>query len=77
MPKGKILRIEVNDPCKVNWSFDNWKKKRKSSASYSGLGMYYLDLDTKYLNSGDKIVFTFYWTGVKKWENKNYSVEIE
>jgi glucoamylase len=77
MPKGKILRIEVADPCEVNWSFDNWKTKRKNSVSYSGLGMYFLDLNTKNLNSGDKITFTFYWTEVNKWENKDYSVEIE
>ncbi|MEJ2614081.1 MAG: hypothetical protein P8Z35_03915, partial [Ignavibacteriaceae bacterium] len=77
MPKGKILRIEVADPCEVNWSFDNWKTKRKNSVSYSGLGMYFLDLNTKNLNSGDKITFTFYWTEGNKWENKDYSVEIE
>ncbi len=77
MPHGKKLRIEVSAPCKISWSFDNWKTKHKSSVSFSDLGIYYLDLNTKNLNSREKIIFTFYWSEANKWENKDYTVEIE
>jgi glucoamylase len=77
MPKGKNLRIEVLAPCELHWSIDNWKTIQKQSASYSGLGIYFVDLYTKKLSSEEKIVFTFYWTEVDVWENKNFSVEVE
>ena len=77
MPKGKNLRIEVAAPCEINWTIDNWNTKKTNSVTNSGLGIYFLDLNTKDLLSGSKIIFTFYWTETKKWENKNFHVEIE
>ncbi len=77
MPKGKILRIEVTALCEVHWTMDNWKTKQKNKVNDSGLGVYFLDINTDALNSGEKVIFTFYWTEMNEWENKDYSVEIE
>ena len=77
MPKGKNLRIETVVPCEINWTTDNWKTKQKCPVSDSGLGIYFLDLNTRSFSSGNKIIFTFYWTEVNKWENIDYTIEIE
>ena len=77
MPKGKNLRIEVLNPCEIVWTTDDWKNKHKDSASNSNLGVYFLDLITKKLPSGSKIIFSFYWTESNQWENKDYTIEIE
>ena len=74
---GKNLKIEVASPCEISWTIDNWKTKEKNSVADSGLGIYFLDLNTKNLPSGDKIIFTFFWTEANKWEGKDYTIEIE
>ncbi len=77
MPKGNNLRIEAAAKCEIKWTVDDWKTINTNSASDIGLGIYFLDVNTKKLSSGNKIIFTFFWTEANKWENKNFTVYIE
>ncbi len=75
--RGKILRIECMANAKVRWTVNNWKSFKENETKDSNLGIFYLDLPANKLKKGDKIIFTFYWTEASKWEEKNYSIEIE
>jgi len=76
LPRGKKLRLVLPTPARVHWSLDNWKSEQETETR-DPLGMYIVDLPTDRLASGQKAVFTFYWTQQQRWEGTNYTVEIE
>jgi glucoamylase len=77
MPKGKKLRIQSNEMCKVRWTIDDWKTAHEEDMQAEpNLHIYFLDLPMERLNSGTKIEFTFFWTLLQKWEGTNYNVDI-
>ena len=77
MPQGKILRFVLVSPALVHWSFDRWKNSHDINTTDTGIGVYIVDLPTTDLPVGSRVVFTFYWTKVEKWEGKDYEVIIE
>src|SRR5262245_4861318 len=77
MPQGKILRLVLFSPALVHWSFDRWKDSHDTNTTDTGIGAYIVDLPTNSLPVGSRVVFTFYWTKVDKWEEKDYEVIIE
>lgn len=74
---GKILRLEILSPAMIRWSMDDWGTWKDVPAKDSGLGVYYIDLPSSNLPEETKILFTFYWTGSNKWEEKNFTVVIK
>lgn len=75
--RGKQLRVETLAPALVRWSNDNWQTVKDTSTSDTGLGIYFADLPTGKLTAGTKLLFTFYWPEVERWEGTNYEVTIE
>ena len=71
--EGKILRIEVLTKALVHWSDDDWQNIHDQETLDSGLGVYYADLPTNKLHAGSKVVFTFFWFEVSRWEGTNFS----
>jgi glucoamylase len=75
MPKGKTLRIHVKAPAMVRWTTDNWQTSRDTNTKDTGLGIHIVDFPKA--TKKETIQFTFYWTTSKKWENKNFQVEVK
>jgi glucoamylase len=74
--EGKILRIEVLAKALVHWSDGNWLSIHDQETLDSRLGVHYVDLPTNKLRAGSKVVFTFFWSEVSRWEGINFEIEI-
>jgi glucoamylase len=77
MPESRKLRVMTLAPAQMHWSFDNWQTNHEANNRDTGLGIYLTDVPADALKVGDKIVFTFFWPEVQKWEGTNFSVVIE
>ena len=77
MPIGKKLRILLQDPAKVHWSFDNWQTTQDSETRDSGWGVQYVDLPTGALASGRQVVFALFWKKSNGWEGRDFTVDVE
>jgi glucoamylase len=73
---GKILRVETLAPALVHWSSDDWRTVHDTNTRDSGLGMHWADLPTDALRDGTRLVFTFNWVGVNRWEGRDFSLVI-
>lgn len=73
--KKKFLRIETFTPTLVSWSVDTWQTTNKTASRDIGLGVHVVDLPVDTIKEGN-IQFTFYWPDVKRWENKDFEVQI-
>lgn len=82
MPKGKVLRIQLNLPARVRWTIDDWKTYQDDETADSCLSMnpelniFYLDLPTQDLLPGQKAIFTFYWYLSQRWEGKDFEAVV-
>ncbi len=77
MNRGLKLRIEVLAPAVIHWSSDNWTTVHDVKTEDTHLGMHASDIDASEMNSGDRILFTFYWKDSNKWEGTDFSVLID
>jgi glucoamylase len=73
---GKILRVETLAPALVHWSANDWRTVHDTNTRDSGLGMHWADLPTDALRDGTRLVFTFNWVGVNRWEGQDFSLVI-
>lgn len=76
LEEGRTLRIETTSNAIIHWSSDNWKTVQDSSVEYSGIGVFYLDLPTELLKSGDELKFTIYFKDTDNWLGEDFSVKI-
>src|SRR2546428_2851363 len=76
VPEGKNLRIEVLAPAMVHWTFDDWQTTNDSKTIDTGLGVHHVDLPTNRLSPDSKIVFTFFWPTVNKWEGIDFQATV-
>lgn len=72
---AKILRIQVLSPAVIYWSFDDWANTTHIETLNIGLPFYFNDFALP--ENVSKIVFTFFWKEVNKWEGENFEIEIE
>jgi glucoamylase len=76
LPAGRILRVELLSTASVHWSVDGWRTVQDTPTEDSRLGVYFADLDTAGLKSGDAIVFTLYWPAEGRWEGIDYDLAV-
>lgn len=76
LPKGKKLRIQLNNPAIVHWSSDHWKTIHDTETKTNKLGIYYVNLPTQELNENQQIDFTFFWKETQRWEGKDLQVSV-
>ncbi|MFT4163515.1 glucan 1,4-alpha-glucosidase [Shinella sp.] len=77
LPSGKILRLELNAPALVHWSFDRWETTGDSKTRETAFGTHVADLPTAGLAAGRSILFTLLWLGSQqRWENIDYEIRI-
>ncbi len=76
IPKAKTLRIQTLAKATVQWTCNGWKTENSTETKDLSIGIFIADIKADN-NDTKKIEFTFYWTEADKWENENFSVEIE
>ena len=74
---GKVLRIITEQAAKIHWSSDAWTTPHDKQTRDSGLGVYCADLPTDKLPDGTRLVFTFNWVGVSRWEGRDFFVTLD
>ncbi|MCH9633311.1 MAG: Glucoamylase [Chlamydiae bacterium] len=73
--KGKSLRIEVFEPCKINYRFDKRNQIGKShSLTDSNLGIYYCDIPLEALEMHQEIHFHF--PGHTKFSRRSFVIQL-
>ena len=77
MPANRTLRVETLAPGVVRWSVDEWRTVHDTSTRDTTLGVHVCDLETRDLDPGERIHFTFYWPEANRWEGVDYLVCIE
>jgi len=76
-PAGQILRLIVAADAHVVWSADDWAGTHKADTTrISALNVWFVDLPTEKCLDGSVIEFTFFWKEARRWEGRNYSVEV-
>jgi glucoamylase len=77
IPPGKILRLIVAADATVVWSADGWANTNKADTTrISALKAWFVDLPTESCLDGSVIEFTLFWKEARRWEGRNYSVEV-
>lgn len=76
IPEGTVLRIQLDEPGRVHWTFDDWKTHQEVQTSDTGLEVHYADLQTGEMKKGTVLTFTIYWIRSAGWIEKNYTVNI-
>ncbi|HEV3344428.1 MAG TPA: glycoside hydrolase family 15 protein, partial [Pirellulales bacterium] len=76
MPAGKTLRLEALAPAVAHWSADNWQTAHDTPTRDTGLGVHFVDLPTRNLAVGTRVVFTFYWPDAAKWEGVDFCIHV-
>jgi hypothetical protein len=77
MPQDKTLRIVLAAEATVVWTIDAWAQTNESEAIYfADLNLWSVDLFTAELAAHSQVEFTFFWKREKRWEGRNFCVEV-
>ena len=74
---GKVLRIIAGVPFAVHWSSDGWATVETTDCRSLGYAGSFADLPTTEGAGGGKLSFTLFWTAERRWEGRNFEVEIQ
>jgi glucoamylase len=76
LPAGKILRIETLAAARIHWSADDWRSICDVDTHDTKLGTHMADLPIQAAPEGTQVKFTFYWSGVNRWEGVDFMVRV-
>lgn len=71
--KDHILRIESQEDAVVHWSTNQWQNYHDTPLTYSGLGIYYMDMPI----FERTVVFTLFLQNKQEWIHKDFKVVVE
>jgi glucoamylase len=74
VPQGRMLRLDLPEPCLVHWSIDGWKTRNDIETTDTQLGIYSVELPMDGLTPGEVIVFTWKWLGSGQWLGQDHKV---
>jgi glucoamylase len=78
MHLGKILRLIVGADATVIWSTDQWASSTEvETTPVRKLNLWFADLATNELAGGSAAGFTFFWKGARKWEGRNWRIDVQ
>lgn len=75
LAKGNNLRIETRSVVKVVWTTDNWHTHNETNSQTKCLDICHTDIPAKRI-TGSTFEFTLYWMDEKRWEGRNFSLNI-
>jgi glucoamylase len=76
LPAGRALRVETRAAATIHWSTDGWRTVHDTPANDTALGVWYTDLPTGSLPSGESVVFTVHWREPDHWEGTDFTVRV-
>jgi glucoamylase len=71
LPAGRVLRIELPEPCTVLWSGDGWAHSAETATSDTGLGVHAAEIET----DARPVVFTWRQTATQAWAGANFTLD--
>ena len=77
LARGTGLIIALDEPAVIHWGVDGWQNATDTATRDSGLGLHYAQLDTRTLQPGQRIDFTFRDTASDRWTGRNYTITVE
>lgn len=69
------LRIQAAAPFCLRWSRDDWQTVENTASTATTLGIEFVDLAIA-PDQHTPIRFTFFWTQVNHWEQRNYEIAV-
>jgi len=77
MPKGKILRVILAAEADLVWTIDQWAHTYHLRTRHeSGLRLWFADLPTADWPAGSQMIFTCFWENDRRWEGRNWEVNV-
>ena len=75
IPIGTRLRIQANLPFMLHWTSDEWLHRSDIQSTSTGVDIEFVDVPLP--EEKTTIRFTFLWIDEKRWEGKDYKVELQ
>jgi glucoamylase len=75
IPAGGVLRIQAASAFRLRWTSDGWKQAHDTASTSIGTGHEYVDIRIEPGQTAP-FCFTFFWTIAKRWEGRNFQVDI-
>jgi glucoamylase len=72
---GSRLRIQASSPFLLHWTVDEWLHSTDTRSTATGVDIEFVDLPLPERET--TIRFTFLWVAEKRWEGKDYEVELQ
>jgi glucoamylase len=73
---GQVLLIGLFESCTIHWGLDGWQLPQDTESRDTGLGLHVAELDTKTLQAGQHIDFTFRSVTTGEWLGLDYVVAV-
>ncbi|MEX2552676.1 MAG: glycoside hydrolase family 15 protein, partial [Actinomycetota bacterium] len=73
---GMTLRVQAPAPFVLHWTRDEWRQAEDTRSTATTLGIEYVDIAIA-PSQRAPIRFTIFWEKPQRWEERNYSVDIE
>jgi glucoamylase len=71
---GGTLRVQAASSFRLRWTGDEWQRAQDADSTPIGTGHHYVDILVPPAQRAP-IRFTFFWTGVGRWEGRNFRVD--
>ena len=69
------LRIQANSRFQLHWTTDEWQHAKDTWSTSTALGIEFVDLYPTQQRTAFR--FTFFWPNDRRWEGKDYRVEVQ
>ncbi len=76
LPLGHQLRLFLPSAARVRWTTDEWKTAKARATRDSTLGVHVVNLATRQLQLGIRILFRFQWGNNEQWDGTEYSIDV-
>ncbi len=76
MQAGRTLRLVTEQAFQLVWTKDGWTHTSHADSRPVGSAGHYADIPTTVSDTG-QAEWTFYWTGDRRWEGRNFSTMLE
>jgi glucoamylase len=74
--RGRVLRVDLKAPARVRWSHDEWATYEEHDTHERAHGLHTVDLPTRDLREGSRVLFTFQWLESMHWEGRDFATTV-
>jgi glucoamylase len=76
LPRGRILRILVDQAASIRWSLDEWSSRSDVETTDTTLGFHAADLPTDHAAPDSIVRFTIRWHEEDRWEGRDFALTV-